>query len=258
MIDIHAHIIPDLDDGPRDMETSVGMGRIFAEEGVSCVVSTSHSEEASATGRAGMESRLELVRAAWIEAGLDIELKLGMEIYLQPDCVQQLRAGNLWSLAGSKYVLVELPYQPWPAYANQTLFALQVAGYSPVLAHPERYTAIQNDPNVLYELVRKGVLAQVTGLALAGSQGSITKKCAETLVKHHLVQFISTDAHGDHGKRVPSLLEAVRQAQQWIGEEAVHALVEGNPRRVVEDRPVEVQPERVSGRKWGLGDLFRR
>ncbi len=257
MIDIHAHIIPALDDGPPDMETSVGMGHIFVAEGISCVVSTSHSEEAGAVGRAGMEARLEEVRSAWEAAGLNITLKLGMEIYLRPDCVQRLRDGDLWTLAGSRYALVELPYQPWPAYADQTLFELQLAGYTPILAHPERYTAVQQEPNKMYEMAKKGVLAQVTGLAFTGSQGGPAKKCAETLVRHGLAQFISTDAHGDRGRRMPSLREAVRQAAEWMGEEATRALVEENPRRVVENMPVEAQPEKVSGRKWGLGGLFR-
>src|SRR4051794_17336192 len=118
MIDIHAHIIPDLDDGPPDMETSIGMGIIAQQEGITAIVSTSHSTEAAAEGSDGMRARLDEVRAAWNAAGLDIRLELGVEIYLRPDTVEDLREGRLWSLAGSRYVLVELPYQPWPPYAE--------------------------------------------------------------------------------------------------------------------------------------------
>src|SRR6266542_4098448 len=116
MIDIHIHIIPDLDDGPPDMETSVGMGRLAAEEGITAIVSTSHSEESAVVGLEGMRGRLEAVSKAWSDAGLGIRLELGVEIFLTPDTPAHLKSGKLWTLAGSRYALVELPYQPWPAY----------------------------------------------------------------------------------------------------------------------------------------------
>ena len=87
-------------------------------------------------------------------------------------------------------MLVELPYQPWPIYAEQTLFNLQVAGYVPILAHPERYTAIQANPNLMYSLAERGVLGQVTAGALLGDHGGPAKRTAETLIKHNLTQFL--------------------------------------------------------------------
>src|SRR5687768_4192679 len=147
VIDIHTHIIPALDDGPADMETSIRMGHLAAAEGTTAIISTSHSAEATSVGHRGMIARLEEVREAWGAAGLNIRLELGVEVYLQPGSLADLQSGRLWTLAGSKYVLVELPYRPWPSFADRTMFELQVAGYFPILAHPERYTAIQDDPN---------------------------------------------------------------------------------------------------------------
>src|SRR5438876_11057507 len=124
MIDIHTHIIPDLDDGPLNMETSIAMGRIAAEEGISAIISTSHDYAASNIGFEAVKARLDEVRHAWSEIGLKIGLELGVEILLSPDTARDLKAGKLWTLAGSRYVLVEVPYQPWPAYADDTLFSL--------------------------------------------------------------------------------------------------------------------------------------
>lgn len=258
MIDLHTHIIPDLDDGPPDMETSVGMGRIAAEEGIGAIVSTSHSDEAALVGRAGMEASLEAVREAWAGAGLNIRLELGVEIFLMPDTPAALKSGVLWTLAGSRYLLVETPYQPWPTYADKTLFDLQLAGYTPILAHPERYTPIQNDPNRMYALVERGILAQVTAAALLGAQGPAAKKCAETLVRHGLAHFISSDAHGlTARKRLPQLRAAVHVAADLVGVEAAHALVQANPTHVLANTTFEVAPEKVQGHKWSLGGLFR-
>jgi protein-tyrosine phosphatase len=259
MIDIHIHIIPALDDGPPDMETSVGMGRLAAEEGITAIISTSHSEESSAVGLDGMQARLDAVRAAWTEAGLDIRLELGVEIFLNPNTPADLKSGKLWAMAGSRYVLVELPYQPWPTYTERVLFDLQLAGYVPILAHPERYTAIQTDPNVMYALAERGVLAQVTAGALVGDHGSPARRCAETLVRHNMVQFLSSDAHGlTLRKRMPHLKQALAAVEGLAGSEIASAMVLDNPSSILENRYLAAEPERVSARKWSLGRLLGR
>ncbi len=257
MIDIHSHIIPALDDGPTDMEVSVAMGRIAAQEGTQVLISTSHSAEASAVGYEGMLERLDQVRTAWQNAGIEIRLELGVEIFLDYDTVENLRTGKLWTMSGSQYVLVEVPYSPWPAYAERALFDLQTAGYTPILAHPERYTAIQDDPNLLYRLVQRGVLAQVTSAALLGEQGEKVHRTAQTLVRHGLVQFIASDSHNVKSRRrMPLLREAVQVASQLVGEEAALALVTTNPAAVLEKRPVETSPVLVEVRRSFIGGLF--
>jgi len=257
MIDIHTHIIPALDDGPPDMETSIGMGRIAAEEGITAIISTSHSEESAALGYAEAQRRFGEVRAAWAEAGLDIRLELGVEIFLAPDTPGEMKSGKLWTLAGSSYVLVELPYQPWPAYTERILFDLQLAGYVPILAHPERYTAIQADPNVMYTLEERGVLAQVTAAALLGEHGGPAKRAAEALVRHNMAQFLSSDAHGiTIRKRMPVLRQALEVAGGLVGAEAARAMVTENPAHILEGKHLAPEPERVTLRRWSLGRLF--
>lgn len=259
MIDIHCHIIPDLDDGPRDMETSVAMGRIAAAEGITAMISTSHSKECSAIGFEAIRHRLEDVRAAWEGDGLGIRLELGVEIFLAPDTLFELKSGVVWTLAGSRYVLVELPYQPWPVYTERVLFDLQVAGYVPILAHPERYTAIQADPNFMYWLAERGVLSQVTAGALLGDHGNLAKRTAETLAAHGLAQIISSDSHGlTQRKRTPQLLQALQVAEGLVGAEAARAMVTDNPARVLANEHIIPEPQQVSPPKWSLGRLFRR
>lgn len=259
MIDIHAHIIPALDDGPPDMETSLAVGRMAARDGISAIISTSHSEEGANAGRAEMQRRLDEVRAAWLDEGIEIQLELGLEIYLVPGTAAELKAGRVWPLASSKYVLVELPYQPWPTYTERSLFDLQLAGYIPILAHPERYTAIQADPNLMYRLAEKGVLAQVTAGALLGDHGSNTRKTAETLVSCNMVQFISSDTHGvTPRKRPPNLTGAVQAAEKLIDPGIARAMVEDNPAAVLANRPVVPEPVPYEPPKWSIGRLFGR
>jgi len=199
-----------------------------------------------------------VVSQAWAGAGLNIRLELGLEIFLRPDTAAALKSGALWTLAGSRYVLVEVVYQPWPSFADQALFDLQLAGYIPILAHPERYVAIQNDPNRMYALAERGVLAQVTAAALLGDHGPRAQKCAQVLVQFSLAQFLSSDAHGLTTRlRLPRLREALELAEGLVGKEAAQALVKENPAHILSNTPLEPHPEKVSGRRWSLGGLFR-
>jgi len=257
MIDIHAHIIPGLDDGPADMEASVGMGHIYAGEGVSCVFSTSHSKEVAEEGRPAIEERLGEVHAAWHGAGIPVDIVLGVEVYLSPDTVGDLRDGRLWTLGESRYVLVEVPYQPWPVYADAALFDLRLAGYVPILAHPERYTAIQDNPAKMLDLLEHGVLCQVTAGALLLKSGNAVRRTAELLVRHRLAQFIATDAHSPHW-RSPDVREALRAAEHLAGEEAVRAMTVDNPLHVLADSPIEPNPEPISSPRGRFGGLFGR
>jgi protein-tyrosine phosphatase len=256
MIDIHAHIIPALDDGPPDMETSVAMGRIAAEEGITAMIATSHDREGGEVGYEGMRARLEDVRVAWAEAGLGIRLELGLEIYLRPETPAELKSGAVWTLGGSRYVLVELPYQPWPPYAERILFDLQLAGYAPILAHPERYTAIQSNPNLMHSLAERGILSQVTAGALLGDHGSPVRRSAETLVRHGLTQFLSSDAHGlTLRKRMPRLLEALKVVEGLVGAERAHEMVVDNPACIFSGEHLIPEPEPVERRSL-LGRWF--
>ena len=257
MIDIHAHIIPALDDGPADMEASIGLGRFAEHEGIQAIIATSHSVEAASVGYKGMRARLEEVRVAWREAGVDVKLALGVEIFLRPDTVDDLKARRLWTLAGSRYVLVEVPYQPWPIYADDALFALQLAGYVPILAHPERYTAIQAEPYKMYELAERGVLAQVTAAALLGEHGGPTKKSAEMLLQYNLAQFIATDAHSVRW-RSPRVREALLLAEEMVGREQVGMMVHDNPARVLANQEIVAQPVEPARRRGFFESLFGR
>jgi protein-tyrosine phosphatase len=257
MIDIHAHILPGLDDGPADMASSIGMGHIYAGEGVSCVFSTSHSKEVAEEGRVAIEERLTEVQAAWRGAGIKVDVVLGVEVYLTPGTVDDLRGGRLWTLGGSRYVLVELPYQPWPTYADAALFDLRVAGYVPILAHPERYTLIQDRPEKMAELLEHGVLCQVTAGALLLKSGNAVRRTAELLVRHRLAQFIATDAHSPHW-RSPDVREALRAAEHMVGEEAVRRMTVDNPLHILAGSPIEPDPEAIPPRKGRLGGLFGR
>ncbi|HEY8742773.1 MAG TPA: CpsB/CapC family capsule biosynthesis tyrosine phosphatase, partial [Chloroflexota bacterium] len=151
-VDIHTHIIPAFDDGPEDMATAIALVRAAVAGGTGVLVATSHSAEILQHGGGfpGMQARLDAVKQAIADEGIQAALVLGSEIYLEPDTPERLQRQQLMALNGSRYVLVELPFQALPIYVDQTLFSLQTAGFVPVIGHPERNAQVQREPERLY------------------------------------------------------------------------------------------------------------
>ncbi|MGI8586864.1 MAG: tyrosine-protein phosphatase [Chloroflexia bacterium] len=245
MIDIHAHILPGVDDGPVDDAESLAMAALAVSGGTTDMICTSHSAEWFEIGPLPvMKGQIAALQSKLDAAGLGLRLYPGMEIFLTPETPRHLAEGRAWTLAGSRYVLVEIPYQPWPPYTEQTLFRLQVEGYTPVLAHPERYVAIQHDPDVMYRLAERGILGQVTTGAFEGHFGAATKRCAITLTERGLVQFLASDSHSatDH-RRLPGLSVVHATLVRLIGAEAADAIASTLPARVLADEPITPDPK---------------
>ena len=154
----------------------------------------------------------------------------------------------------SRYVLVELGFSSYPLYTEQVLFELQVHGFVPILAHPERYHAVQEDPNLLGGLVEKGVLCQLTAASLMGEWGSRARETAFTLLEHSMAHLIASDAHSP-SRRPPVLSPAVREAGRRVGEERAQAMVTTVPGSILEDREMAIEPPVPfkPRRRWFLG-----
>jgi protein-tyrosine phosphatase len=257
-VDLHTHIIPALDDGPPDMETSVALVRAAANGGTGVLVATSHSAEVLQTGggQAGMQARLEEVQRAVAAAAINVSLLLGCEIYLEPDTPAHLQQQRLFPLNHSRYVLVELPFQALPIYLDQTLFALQTAGYVPVIGHPERNAQVQREPERLFEWVTRGALLQLSAASLAGGFGRGAARVARLAITHRLCHAVASDAH-DPAHRPPDLQPTFARLREEYGEDVAHALLDVQPRAIVEDRPLVV-PEPLPLPARGEGGALRR
>ena len=258
MIDTHAHILPGIDDGADNLDESLDMARLAVSEGVRTMLTTSHSAEWLRLGPlARMQAEIATVQTALDSAAIPLTLLPGLEIYMTPETPGDLAAGRVWPLAGSHYVLVELDFQPWPTFAEQVFFQLQVAGYWPILAHPERYTAVQHDPGLMAALAERGVLGQVTARSLAGGNGPAVQECAFALLDHGLVQFMASDGHGTlEGKRPPTLTAGLAVATKRIGREAAEALLITNPQHILDDRPLHPTPQPLPPKRSFFTRLF--
>lgn len=255
MIDLHSHILHAVDDGAQTLADAVLMARAAAAQGVTAMAATPHGHS-SAGSWAGyspvkLYDRLEELRAALAAAGVALELVPGTEIYGEPGAVERLRARELLPYGESRAVLVEFPLGVTRAAAEQIVFAFQLAGHRVVVAHPERYRFVQDDPNALAPLVERGALMQLTGDALLGNQGERLQHMAETLLGHGLVQVLATDAHGPHFRRLPNLGEARARAARLVGDAAADLITRQIPAAVLGDGLIApIAPAKVRRWRW--------
>lgn len=195
MIDMHSHILPGVDDGAASLEDALEMARQALDSGVTCMVATPHCNYGGNTGMEDIKNAyLELLDALEYEQ-LPLQLKLGMEILASDDLPERLKAGKVWTYPGSRYFLVEFLPNRAASYMDLLLRRCQDAGFMPVVAHPERYEAIREDPRILMDWKRRGYGIQINRDSLLGRFGSYTAYCADYLLRHRMVNCIASDAH---------------------------------------------------------------
>ena len=164
MYDLHAHILPAVDDGPKSMEDAVEMARVAFEHGTRVILATPHRKDVTENlSVAHIQDVAVDLRGELDSKGIDLEVLLGMENHLDLDLPEEYARGRALPINGSRYALVELPFFGYPNYAEEVLFQLQLKGVTPVLAHPERIEAFQRNPELLVAFVEKGMLSQITG-----------------------------------------------------------------------------------------------
>lgn len=242
MIDIHAHILPGLDDGPRTLDEAMAMLRIAEKEGIRAVVATPHYDGTEPTVRSLAEAVLRVVQREVARSGLQIQVLGGFEVALSPALLSGgIDPGEL-GLNGGRYVLVEAPVAFWPAYVEECLFWFQSRGLQPILAHAERYAALQVQPSRAVSLSDRGILLQINGGSLTGAEGREEHRCAQWLLRRGLVQFIASDCHSTKRRR-PALRSAVAKASRVVGGPAVEHLTTHNPRAVTLDQDLPACPE---------------
>lgn len=199
MIDIHSHVLPLVDDGSQDMQESLEMIEQSADSGVKILVVTPHANQRGRFEnyyRYELKERFRLLKEAVEEQGIKTRLVMGMEIYSSGDLGRLIDDGQLCGLNCSDYYLVEFPFEADLGYIYRCLNQVFDAGGIPVIAHPERYTAIQKNPFVLYDWIQEGVCTQINKGSIFGSFGPKARIVTEFMYEHDLVTCVGSDAHG--------------------------------------------------------------
>lgn len=226
MIDLHSHILPGLDDGARDLGVALEMGRRYAAQGVTHVACTPHILPGLYhNSGSGIREAVAALQRALDMADIPLRLVAGADNHVIPDFVARLRAGELLAIDDSRYVLVEPPHHVAPSRLDDLLFAIVMAGFTPIVTHPERLSWIERDYDLVWRLVDMGVWMQVTSGSLRGVFGQRARYWAERMLGEGRVHVLATDAH-DLEARPPDLAEGRYLAERLVGSrEAEHLVV---------------------------------
>ncbi|MGQ0829753.1 MAG: tyrosine-protein phosphatase [Bacteroidota bacterium] len=215
--DVHSHFIPGIDDGAKSIEDSLQMITGMYHMGYKKVITTPHimSDYYRNTPEIILGG-LEKIKNALKEANIPIEVEAAAEYYIDFDFERKLKTEQLLTF-GNKYLLFEVSYMNPPDNLYHVLFEMQMRGYKPVLAHPERYNFWHNEFEKYEEFIDKGILLQLNINSLTGYYSLATKKIAEQMIDKNMISFLGTDCH--HEGHISLIKEVVY-------EKHLHQLVE--------------------------------
>lgn len=246
MIDLHCHILPGIDDGAKSLEETLEMARIAVSEGIHHIIATPHYIQYSDyLDKQGIENLVDEINLVFKNEEIPLTLSAGHEVYMTPDLPRLVENKEVCTLNNSQYILVEFPMNDIPMYAEDIFYELKLMGLTPILAHPERYPMIIENPNLLLKYLNLGVLCQANVGSIRGFFGERVQKTIIQLIEHDMIHFIATDAHTPRN-RAPKMQKALKEITS-ISSEKAHELFVVNPLKVfnnelIEPRnPIEIQ-----------------
>ncbi len=240
MIDLHHHLLPGLDDGSPNMETSVKMVEMAARDGITHIVCTPHANDRFFYSREKNERLLQELRA---RTDGKVTFGLGCDFHMSYDNIQDaLDNPGRYSINGRKYLLVEFPDTAIPESTTDNLYELTVAKQRPIITHPERNPILQRHPERLAAWVRDGALVQITASSFTGRFGRTAQATAERFMKRNWVHFLATDAH-NLDSRPPVMSVGFDYVKKHYGQKTAERLCVLNPQAVFEGRDLPEQPE---------------
>jgi protein-tyrosine phosphatase len=239
VIDLHTHVLPGIDDGAKSLEDSMNMARMAADDGITTLVATPHAWwGGEANGGTVIRGAVGEVMRELEKLGIPVQVVPGSEVPMRPNLLDIVQAEPTWTYAGQgKYLLLEPPWGPVPAYAPDLVRAFIDVGITPIIAHPERNPDIQAHVDVLDRLMKAGALTQITGHSLTGRHGSEARSAAFLFLETNRVDVVSSDAHNARN-RSPILSPARTEVENMLGSTVAQRLFQENPQRILDGEQV--------------------
>ena len=253
MIDFHSHIIPNIDDGSRSIEETFNLLKEAKDAGFESVILTSHYiENYYETNVPERDMWVKAISENLQNKGLDINLYLGNEIYMSDNMMQLLIDGKASTINNSSYVLFEMPLNVEPMNLYDVIYSLQENKLIPVLAHPERYKFIQKEPELVYDLIEKGVLMQANYGSILGQYGDKAEIIVRKFLENNMIHFLGSDVHRQNTiyKMIPQALEEI---EEIVGKQKLEELTTINPKLALENKRIDIEePEEALFFSWAF------
>lgn len=200
IVDLHCHILPNIDDGSPDLEHSIQLANDAIKDGVTHILATPHHLDRNYINhKADVIEYTNAFQKELDDRGIELKVFPGQEVHINGELIK-----NYDDLLGAderkRYMMLEFPHSNVPAYAKRIIFDLQKAGTIPVIVHPERNKEIQGDLNILYDFIEQGALAQLTATSYVGGFGKEVEEASKKMIEHNLIHVIASDAHSLNGR----------------------------------------------------------
>lgn len=259
MIDIHAHILPDLDDGSENLEESLEMAELAVESGVEIMVATPHSNQ---MGRfenfcsEQLRENFKQLRTVLKKERIPLEILNGMEIFASDDLTQKIKSKQVTGINETEYYLVEFPFDAEPWWIRECLEDIFETEKIPLIAHPERYFCVQDYPELVYEWVQNGCVTQMNKGSVLGRFGKNVRETARILIQNDLISCMASDAHHAY-IRTPHMGEAEEKLIRLGGYEFAWCLTEKNPERIIKNRQIPIHGRRPERKRKYFMSVYR-
>lgn len=244
MIDLHAHILTDTDDGASSFEESVALLYEARKAGFTGIVCTPHymqgfyEKDANYINNKMKELEMDAKR-------IGIHLYQGNEIYAINEICKILKEKKIVSLNNSKYLLIEFSLNNEPIKNSvEIIDEIVKNGYIPIIAHPERYPYVQKDIKFLKSLLKKGVLLQANYASIDGYYGIPAKKTIIKLLKNKMIQFLGSDVH-DKRTIYVNIPQYIKKISKYLSENEIDELVYKNPIKVIHNEIITIDKSQL-------------
>ena len=246
MIDLHTHILWEIDDGSKSVDMSMAMVELADRNGTKIIFATPHIIEFSNKPSWDLiVERSKQLQGLANSRNYNIEILAGAEVQMNWDLLSEIGEQGSYCLNGSRYALIELPVLEIPEYADEFFYELLLKGIVPIIAHPERNQVIMNNLTKLLKWMRNGVLLQCNSGSVTGAFGNKVRENVEILLKNRLITFIGSDAHRDK-RRDTNLIAAKKIMMDLVGKDYCEEIFYRNPSYILKNELVEVNvPDKI-------------
>ena len=232
LIDMHSHILPAVDDGSDRWETTGQMLRSAYEDGIDEIILTPHYKRQYSGGIGHVREQFQQLQAICEKQYPELRLHLGTEAMYEAELADKLARGDVLTMAGSQYILLEYPPAIEYSLIRRSIKELMYMGRIPILAHVERYTCIRKNTEHIYELDDMGALLQINADSVLGKHGFGVKQFCKKLLSRQMISFVASDAH-DACVRKPMLSAAAHKVAKKYGQDYADELFVINASRLL-------------------------
>lgn len=235
MIDTHTHILPGIDDGATNLDESLNIARELVSQGITKVIATPHFINGTSYQSPVSKNHtiIDTLRQKLQSEKIELDIYLGNEVYIDDKISELLKSEKITTLAGGKYLMVELPMSGYYPNAEDILTDLIAEGYQIILAHPERYSSIQNDFKIAENLFKKGILFQCEFGSYVGKYGRKAKKTAIKLAKNKMIFAFGSDSHRPSHNSFLTL--ALKKLEKLYDKDELKQVLILNPEQILQD-----------------------